>query len=223
MKTGSPIFPPGFVPPPQAGVPQIQPPQPPLQRATVNRQHARRSGQAITPKLPLGQNPTDMGFPHKSPQTAPTPSSHASSPTTLSTRSPNALQQGGMTPPTSAILAQPQGQHYMTTYPRSQPPPLNPAYYQPQHSPHHQRPPQRPTPPSQYQSSTSAMSSHSVSSQPSLNQPPPNSAGSGPTSAGAPASAYYPSPFQKHIDQLGKFTPPLSPVSQNCVRPRLIP
>jgi hypothetical protein len=35
-------------------------------------------------------------------------------------------------------------------------------------------------------------------------------------------SVYYPSPFQKHYDQLGKLTPPESLTSWSSVRPRLI-
>jgi hypothetical protein len=161
-----------------------------------------------------------MNYPQASPQGHPTPSSHASSPTNVSTRSPLTMHQGGITPPTSGVLAQGQGQaQQYHAYPRSSQQPPNPAYYPPPQAQQQQQPPnlqqqqqrtmQRPPPPSHYQSSASGISSHSTASQHSLN--PPLSAG---TSAAAPpsagpstASAYYPSPFQKHIDQLGKFSP----------------
>lgn len=209
MKTGSPTFPPGFMQQ-VTGVPQMQSAQPPLQRAAIQRQHARRSGQALTPKLQPGQASSDMSFPNTSPQAVPTPSSHVSSPSNLSTRSPIAIT-GGMTPPTSGIHAQSHGQQYHQ-FARSQQPPLNHSFYPPQQQA--QRPAPR-APPSNYQSST-GISSQSPASQTAMQQAgPPGSAGSGGGSGNAgvvpSASAYYPSPFQKHIDQLGKFTPPLSP------------
>lgn len=212
LKTGSPTFPPGFM----QHIP-IQPTQPPLQRTAVQRHHARRSGQAITPKLQPGQSQADMTFHNTSPQAVPTPSSHVSSPNTVSTRSPVAMHQGGMTPPTSAVLAQTQAQQYQQSFSRShQQPPLNTQFYQPaQHQTQHLHRAQRPAPPQQYHSNTSGISSQSPGSQAG----PPGSSGSGggsnSTSAVPSASAYYPSPFQKHIDQLGKFTPPPSPHLSN--------
>lgn len=158
--------------------------QAPLQRTAINRQHARRSGQ-FAPKLAPGsaQAPQDS-FVSRSPQGQPTPSSHASSPTNPSTRSPIAMQQGGMTPPASAVQTQQQQYQF-----RSQPPP-NQHYVQ--HVPQ-----QRPPLPSQYQSASSGMSSASTSASGNMMGNP---------------SYGYPSPFQKHIDQLGKLTPPLSPL-----------
>jgi len=140
-----------------------------------------------------------------SPQGHPTPPSHASSPTTVPSRSPMIMQQGGMTPPTSAVLAQGQAQQYHI-YPRSAQQPPNPGYYQIPHQPSPQQQ-QRPPPPSQYQSSP--VLAQSNTSQQGANHLPPISAGQGHMSANAghSASAYYPSPFQKHIDQLGKLTP----------------
>lgn len=213
MKTGSPTFPPGFM----QHIP-IQPTQPPLQRAAVQRHHARRSGQAITPKLQPGQSQPDLTFHNTSPQAVPTPSSHVSSPNTVSTRSPVTMHQGGMTPPTSAVLAQTQAQQYQQGFSRSQQPSLNPQFYQPaQHQSQHFQRAQRPPPPQQFHSNTSGISSQSPSSQSNGGHTgPPGSSGSGggsnSTSAVPSASAYYPSPFQKHIDQLGKFTPPPSPI-----------
>ena len=208
MKTGSPTL--GFQHP-AANIPQIQPPQPPLQRTAIHRQHARRSGQNFINKLAPSQSSADTGF-QSSPQGHPTPSSHPSSPTSLSTRSPMVMQQGGNTPPTSAILAQPQAQQFhpfSRTPSQQQQQPPNSSFYpnQPQMSPLTQRaPPQRPAPPSNYQSSASVVSSQSTGSRQSLN-PPPSASGGGGGSAGPPASHFYISPFQKHIDQLGKLTP----------------
>ena len=199
MKTGSPTL--GFQHP-AANIPQIQPPQPPLQRTALQRHHARRSGQNFLPKLAPGQSNVDMGF-QGSPQGHPTPSSHASSPTNVSTRSPMIMQQGGNTPPTSAVLAQPQAQQYHNFGRASQQPP-NPSYYQRQQmSPNAQRP----APPSHYQSSASIHSSHSTGSRHSLSGPLSAGVGAVTSNAGPSAAQYYPSPFQKHIDQLGKLSP----------------
>ncbi|EME88123.1 uncharacterized protein MYCFIDRAFT_184912 [Pseudocercospora fijiensis CIRAD86] len=170
MKTGSPVLGPGFMHPAAT-----MPPQPPLQRTALQRQQARRSGQNFLPKLAPGQSNPDMGF-TTSPHAHPTPSSHASSPSQLSTRS-LALQQGGMTSPASAVLAQPQAQHFQSLARSSQPQP-NQAFYQAQQQPANgpRQPQQRPTPASTYQGSQSGMSTASTFS--------------------------YPSPFQKHFDQL---------------------
>jgi hypothetical protein len=62
---------------------------------------------------------------------------------------------------------------------------------------------QRPGPQSQYQPN------HSTSNRNSLNAPMSAGAPGGNVNPAIPASQYYPSPFQKHIDQLGKFTLPL--------------
>lgn len=213
MKSGSPAFPPGFMQQ-LTGMPQMQSSQPPLQRAAIQRQHARRSGQALTPKLPHGQSHPDMGFTSTSPQAGPTPSSHVSSPSNLSTRS---LQTGGMTPPASGVLAQPQGQH-SSHFPRSQQPSLNSVMYQPPQQGSHLHRSQRP---GQFPTGAGGLSKQSPGSQ---HQNPPGSSGSagnGTSGSVTSASAYYPSPFQKHIDQLGKFTPPPSPSTVELCRPRV--
>jgi hypothetical protein len=183
--------------PPAPGMSQPQAAQPQLQRAAVQRQHARRSaGQGFLPKLAPGQANPDMSFSSASPQGHPTPSSHASSPTNMPTKSPMTMHQGGMTPPTSAVIAQGQAQQYHA-YPRASQQPSNPGYFQTQaqlpRSSHRGQP-------SHYQSSAS-----STASQQSFN--PPMSAGRSAAGSATAASAYYPSPFQKHIDQLGKFSP----------------
>ena len=162
MKTGSPALGPAYVPhhapPPMMSAP--------LQRTALSRQHARRSGQTYPQRMAPGSAPQpDLSFSARSPQGHPTPSSHASSPTTMSNQSPAAMQPGGMTPPASVI-----------------------AGGQPQYPPRSryimQHPPQRP-----YQSANGV---------PTISD----------STTGAPAngSAFYPSPFQKHIDQLGKWS-----------------
>ena len=191
MKTGSPTL--GFQHP-AANIPHIPAPQPALQRTAMQRQQARRSGQNYLPKLAPGQANTDMTF-QGSPQGHPTPSSHASSPTSLSTRSPMVVQQGGNnTPPTSTVVAQPQIQQFHNFARSSQQPP-NQAFQQRQQiSPNTQRP----GPPQQY---------HSNSNRNSVNAPMSAGVPGGNINQSIPASQFYPSPFQKHIDQLGKLTP----------------
>lgn len=199
MKSGSPAFPPGFMQQ-LTGMSQMQSSQPPLQRAAIQRQHARRSGQALTPKLAPGHSHGDLGFNSTSPQAGPTPSSHVSSPSNLSTRSPIAMQTGGMTPPASGIHAQSQGQH-TSHFPRSQQSSLNPVMYQPPQQGSHLQRAQRP---GQFQAGGHGLPKPPNNSQ-SNGPHPPGSSGSGANgTAGSvtSASAYYPSPFQKHIDQL---------------------
>lgn len=201
MKTGSPVLGPGFLHP----APTI-PQQPQLQRTALQRQQARRSGTTnFLPKLAPGQTGTDVNFASSSPNAHPTPSSHASSPSQLSTRSPMALHQGGMTPPMSAVFAQTQAQQFQPFARSSQPHP-NQGFYQatPQQPSSLQRQTQRPTP-TKYQSSTSGMSSMSTSSHQSMAQS--LSGVTGGSAVQQPASVYYPTPFQKHFDQLGKLTP----------------
>lgn len=201
MKTGSPVLGPGFMQP-VAGLPQ--PSQ--LQRTAMQRQQARRSGgQNFLPKLAPGQSNPDMNFSASSPHAHPTPSSHASSPSQLSMRSPMGIQQGGMTPPTSAVNAQPQAQHFQPFAARSTQQQPNQAFYQTHQQPSNvQRATQRPTP-STYQSSASGVSSVSAASHQNMGQAM-NATTSAPGSSQS-AQAFYPSPFQKHFDQLGMSTP----------------
>ena len=198
LKTGSPVMGHPFAQP--ASAPQTQQPQTALQRTALQRQHARRSaGQVMPPKLAPGQSTSDLNMSTSSPQGVPTPSSHASSPTNIS-RSPMAMQQGGMTPPLSAVLAQPQQQQF-GQFPRS---PLTQAmpdgFTAQTRSPASQR--------QQIQSKhgPNTSSIHSRDSMSSQYRVPPNAMNIGPSQA-APSS-YYPSPFQKHIDQLGKLSLP---------------
>lgn len=201
MKTGSPVLGPGFMQP-VPGLPQ--PPQ--LQRTALQRQQARRSaGQNFLPKLAPGQSNSDLNFSTNSPHAHPTPSSHASSPSQISMRSPMNMQQGGMTPPTSAVNAQPQAQHFQAFAARSSQQQPNQAFYQAQQQPSSvPRGAQRPAT-STYSNSPGGAPSVSGTSNPNLGQSmsaaPAGGAGT------QSASSFYPSPFQKHFDQLGKLTP----------------
>ncbi len=210
MKTGSPTL---SFQHPAANIPPI-PPQQPLQRTAIQRHQARRSGQNFLPKLAPGQATQDVNF-QNSPQGHPTPSSHTSSPTNPMTRSPLVMQQGGNTPPNTAVLAQPQQQQqHFQAFPRTSQQPPNPAFYQRQQmSPNTQRGVAQ----QRYQNNASAVSSHSTGSRQSIGQPMSAGANPNPVS-GSSASQYYPSPFQKHIDQLGKFLHPL--LAELC-RPRI--
>ncbi|WPG98503.1 Hypothetical protein R9X50_00129400 [Acrodontium crateriforme] len=188
IKTGSPVMGGGFAHPGS----QVAVQQQPLQRATIQRQHARRSaGQNFLPKLAPGQSNPDMNFPTASPQGVPTPSSHASSPTNTQMRSPMNTHQGGTTPSTSAGIAQPQHQQFHHNARSSQPQP-NQAFFAASHqSPQTQRRP------------LALQNTGSAANQPShygMTAAAPMSAGTG--SANPSMAAYYPSPFQKHIDQL---------------------
>lgn len=170
LKTGSPALGPAYMPPHPA--PGSMAPAP-LQRTALNRQHARRAGQPFAQRMAPGSAaPSEASFSARSPQGHPTPSSHASSPTGISTQSPASMQQGGITPPASVMHAQ--QQHYAVQQHS------RPRYVM-------QHPPQRAAPPVQYGNSTSNLtdSNGGVSSAP---------------------SAYYPSPFQKHIEELGKWS-----------------
>ncbi|RFU24849.1 hypothetical protein B7463_g11479, partial [Scytalidium lignicola] len=98
-KTGSPHLGPTHV---------TQVPQPTVQRAIMNRHHqARRSNSSIAPKIEPGVLPHT----HQSPQSRPTPSSHASSPTA---QSPAFANQGVMTPPASESQIQHQQRLHAT-------------------------------------------------------------------------------------------------------------
>lgn len=176
------------------------PQQPQLQRTAMQRQQARRSGSNFLPKLAPGQSNAEMNFSTTSPHAHPTPSSHTSSPSQMSTRSP-AIQQGGMTSPASGLVPQQQAQQFQG-FPRSAQQQSNPAFYQAQHqaTAAQQRAQHRPTPSSTYPSSASGASNMSSGSQGMQGQ------GDVPGNAPPSASAFYPSPFQKHFDQLGKLT-----------------
>jgi len=176
---------------PAIGHPQVQPHAqaqalpPAAQRTTMNRQFARRSYHGVPQQQrPMSSastqllNKHDGSFSASSPQGQPTPSSHASSPNAMSVKSPGTGPQNMMTPPASTAIGQGQAQHFNRI-----------AQPQPPHRSHYmmQNPMQR-SAPAQY-----------------------GGLGDGPSSAGliqGQAAAAYPSPFQKQIDGLGKFSHP---------------
>lgn len=187
MKTGSPALGHSYIP---HHAPSSMAAAP-LQRTALNRQHARRSGQVYPPRIgPGAAAQPDLSFSARSPQGHPTPSSHASSPTALSTQSPAALQPGAMTPPASVITGGQQQQYGVGQPPRSR--------YVMQHPPQHRGP---------AFSAPNGVSSMSESTN----------------GVAGNASAFYPSPFQKHIEQLGKWSRSLfRACSIELCRPRLI-
>ena len=148
---------------------------PTVQRAIMNRHHqARRSNSSIAPKL-------EPGAPLQSPQSRPTPSSHASSPTS---NSPGFHNQGVMTPPASDSQMQFQQQQQQR---------LQAAKSQPAHG---------------LPGNAGMVVNTGVGA--SIAPKGPGSSGTSGTGGTPVAAAYYPSPFQNHIEQLGKLTPPLS-------------
>lgn len=161
-----------------------------MQRAIMNRHQQARRSIGVPPKaegvhgLPLIQ--PEGVLPNRSPLSQPTPSSHVSSPSTTATRSPNFLPQSGTSvSPNFGPVAQ--QQHLRPQQPsRSQYTPL--------------MAPQRPSVITNYPSSSGMSSASTVGSG-------AGSAMTGSTSGGP--SAYYPSPFQSHMDQLGKLSRPL--------------
>ncbi|KAF2231317.1 hypothetical protein EV356DRAFT_295034 [Viridothelium virens] len=171
-KTGSPNLGPTPVPPSASGPPA----QPPMQRALLNRHtQAQRNVAGLAPKLERPQIHTrqgvGVGATSNSPQ-QPTPSSHASSPSGVSVRSPGANPSGGVHSPTSIHLAQQQGQH-------------------PQPFRTHQ------SQTSQYQPLQPAISSSTSYTSPTVS----SASGPGAANV-VSGTGLYPSPFQNHYDQL---------------------
>jgi hypothetical protein len=183
-KTGSPHLGPTHMPQNMA--------QPTVQRAIMNRHHqARRSNSSIAPKL-------EPGAPLQSPQSRPTPPSHASSPTS---NSPSFHNQGVMTPPASDAMQFQQQQQQQQRLQPAKPQPIQGLQGNP------------------------AMMGNPGSVGP---LGPKMQGGSGTSGTGGTpiTAAYYPSPnFQNHIEQLGKLSRPLLShfFTWNYVRPRLIP
>lgn len=120
----------------------------------------------------------EFEFSNHSPYLQPTPPSQQSSPTSTS---PGVFGQGVMTPPSSDIQAQLEHQHHL-----HQP---QPAEFNGQ--PHVNHPATYPT------------------SQPAAVMAMPTMSMAGPMSGpGTIGASFYPTPFQNHIDQLGKLTRP---------------
>lgn len=186
-KTGSPHLGPTHMPQNMAQAPTVQ-------RAIMNRHHqARRSNSSIAPKL-------EPGAPLQSPQSRPTPSSHASSPTS---NSPGFGHQGVMTPPASETQMQFQQQQQQR---------LQAAKAQGPHG----------------LLGTPGLMGTTGGLGASLGPKGPGTSGTGGTGGTPVSAAYYPSPsggFQNHYEQLGKLSPPFPSLFfiWNYVRPRLIP
>jgi hypothetical protein len=186
-KTGSPHLGPTHMPQNMAQAPTVQ-------RAIMNRHHqARRSNSSIAPKL-------EPGAPLQSPQSRPTPSSHASSPTS---NSPSFGHQGVMTPPASETQMQFQQQQQQR---------LQAAKAQGQHG----------------LLGTPGLMTAAGGLGAALGPKGPGTSGTGGTGGTPVSAAYYPSPsggFQNHYEQLGKLSPPFPSIFfiWNYVRPRLIP
>jgi hypothetical protein len=177
-------------------MPQNMAQAPTVQRAIMNRHHqARRSNSSIAPKL-------EPGAPLQSPQSRPTPSSHASSPTS---NSPSFGNQGVMTPPASDTQIQFQQQHQQR---------LQAAKSQPQHG----------------LLGTPGLIGSAGGIGAALKPQGPGTSGTGGTGGTPVSAAYYPSPsgaggYLTHLEQLGKLSPPFLSLffTWNYVRPRLIP
>ncbi|GME54227.1 Basic-leucine zipper (bZIP) transcription factor [Neofusicoccum parvum] len=184
-KTGSPHMGPTRVPPPGSAV------QPPMQRAIMNRhQQARRSLVGFPQKVegvqgsPLAQ--PDGSVPNHSPHSQPTPASHMSSPSTTATKSPNFIPTIS---PNMGPVSQSQQQQQQQQQQQIRP--------QPSRSQYNPLPPQR---------------SSSLNTQFAAPSGLPNASSAGGNALagnGNGPSAFYPSPFQSHMDQLGKLTRPL--------------
>lgn len=176
----------------------VSPNLPPLQqRAILNRQQQRRSiggplpGKADRPHgLPMIQPDGPL---NRSPLSQPTPGSHLSSPAQSTARSPNFVPQGTSVSPNFGPI--------------------------PPQQPHQQQQPQlRPQPPRSQFTPVMAPQRPSIIT----NQPPSNGSSSASTvmtqsSASAGPGSYYPSPFESHMNQLGKFTRFLLPLRHRAL------
>lgn len=154
----------------------VAPKQPsPLERAALNRNPAQTHKPGIAPKTEqpsMSQRPREGPYAVHSPHLQPTPPSHVSSPSNA--KSPGFGLQGAMSPTGADFQAQQQQQHARPQL-LSQPRGFNQAH------------PQMGIP-------------HSESMEPVTSQPMMPSGSAAMTSR--MPSAYYPSPFQKHYDQL---------------------
>lgn len=151
----------------------------PLERAALNRNSAQAHKAGIAPKSEqpgMSQRPREGPYSVHSPQLQPTPPSHVSSPSNA--KSPGFGLQGAMSPTGADFQAQQQQQHSRPQL-LSQPRSFNQAHAQ-MGIPHSE--------------SMEPVTSQSIMP-----------GGSASMSSRMP-SAYYPSPFQKHYDQLGKLT-----------------
>jgi len=191
-KTGSPNLGPTHVP-----QNLVQPP--PIQRALLNRHHARRSQSSIAPKLEPGIHVSTLPPPihsHSSaasPKNRPTPSSHSASPTATTSFG----SQHGTSPAGSDHLVPPIRPQLPPASSMKAPPPpgLGPM---PGMGAHHRH-----------------------LHMPGLHQGQNHMRGN----VGGSSTAFYPTPsFQNHIEQLGKLTRsffPSPPLIMELCRPSI--
>lgn len=217
IKAGSPTFPASMMP---STTSHPQPARAPLQRTAMQRHHARRSASIITSGIEGPTMPAhEMSA--QSPQASHTPASHISSPSTVSTRSPTALHTGVSQHALPAHHAQVnlRSQPHMasisqistsTPLPQSATSSTSSA-----RSRQHASASRQPLPPTMldqqptYISPGSDRGSHPHRGLLSTPLATPTHDEMAESELVQSASAYYPSPFQKHIDQLGKFLRPL--------------
>jgi len=174
MKTGSPHLGPTHMPQNMAQPPTVQ-------RAIMNRHHqARRPISNIAPKM-------EPGVPIHSPQSRPTPPSHASSPTSNSSGFHN---PGVLTPPAS------DSQHHQ-------------LQHHPQQVQHQRMHVAKPQMPHGIPGNPGLVNTGLIGTSLGPKGPGPGSSGPGNTGGAPGPAAFYPSSFQNHYEQLGKLTPPL--------------
>ena len=162
----------------------------PAQRAMMNQHQNLRRASGPSPRHLHAQRSNSSTATSQSPQLQPTPTSQTSSP--VASKSPNFVMQGATLSPYPGLQAQQQLQQTMQTHPQPSLPPSRGNTY----------PPIRPYP------GPAIATSH-----PNL-QPAPLNTSSGQNVDGRgnairPRSNPWPSPYQTHIEQLGKLTRPL--------------
>lgn len=158
----------------------------PAQRAVMNRHHQlQRANSSTGPRLIQAQKSRSNTVSSQSPQLQPTPPTQTSSPT--ASRSPNYGLQGGMTSPLAALQAQQQFQQQQQQLQS----PLRPPQNFPQHS----------------QSYPSITIPASTTKMQNMHPNRPIGPGDdGRHSAGGIRPAHWSSPYQTHMEQLGKLT-----------------
>ncbi|KAI9737490.1 MAG: hypothetical protein M1834_009645 [Cirrosporium novae-zelandiae] len=150
----------------------------PIQRAVVNRQHqVRRPNAAIAPKLDTVEKSNQAAGIYPNQSPQLHPTPPSHASSPSTARSPG-FPQGGMTPSTSEF--QPQSQMHIQSLPSGMA-----GNGQPNAS----------------VSQTPPGSMHAA-----ISPPMDQKGGHVPPGAGNAPNSYYPSPFQRHIDQLGKLT-----------------
>lgn len=170
----------------------------PAQRAVMNRHHQlQRASSSTGPRLIQAQKARSNTVSSQSPQLQPTPPSQTSSPT--ASRSPNYGLQGGMTSPHAALQAQQQFQQQQQQLQQLQPP-LRPPQNFPQHS-------------QAYPSITIPASNTKMQNMHPNRPLGPRDDGT--TSAGGIRPNHWSSPYQTHMEQLGKLTRPFLSVLYN--------